>query len=690
MSTADLLIELGTEELPPLALKELSEAFAREVVAQIDEAELAHGEPRIYASPRRLGFLIPSLQLRQEDRELEKRGPAVKAAFDDDGKPTKAAEGFAGSVGKTVDELETLDTDKGSWLMARVTEQGKPAAELVPEFVARSVQKLPIPKRMRWGKRKVQFVRPVHWLVAMLGKDVLDMELLDQKAGRITRGHRFHGADDIELQTPDEYEQRLEKEGWVIADFARRRDLIQAKVVELGKKAGGSADIEEELLDEVTALVEWPVPLLGSFEQDFLRVPQEALIYAMAEHQKYFPVLDDRGKLMPAFITVSNIESKDEQVVVEGNEKVIRPRLADAAFFYDNDCKKTLEQHAGPLENVVFQQQLGTVADKCRRISTIAAQIAAHTGGDTDRAAQAGLLSKADLTTEMVGEFDSMQGTMGYYLARHEGLDDEVAEALHEQYRPRFAGDAVPKTKTGQAVSIADKLDTLVGIFGIGQKPSGDKDPYGLRRATLGILRTIIDNRMDLDLADLVRANIEAFGDRLSNDNVYDDVMDFIMGRYRAMYQDQGIPTPVIRAVLAVAPTRPLDFDRRVRAVQTFMTQPEADALAAANKRVGNILGKQGGDVASEINTGLLDEAAEKALYQALQEAEVAARPLLDNGEYDQALSRLASLREPVDDFFDNVMVMADDEKLRGNRLATLSELRRLFMAVADIGELQA
>lgn len=690
MSNADLLIEIGTEELPPLALKQLSEALAGEVLAQIDEAELTHGEPRIYASPRRLGFLIPALQLRQQDRQLEKRGPAVKAAFDDDGKPTKAAEGFAASVGKRVDDLETLDTDKGSWLMARVTEEGRAAAELIPEYVARAVQKLPIPKRMRWGKRKVQFVRPVHWLVALLGDDVLDMELLDQIAGRVTHGHRFHGADEIELKTPEEYEQRLEKEGWVITDFARRRELIQAKVVELGRKAGGTADIDEELLDEVTALVEWPVPLLGSFEEDFLRVPQEALIYAMAEHQKYFPVLDNDGRLMPAFITVSNIESKDEKVVVEGNEKVIRPRLADAAFFYDNDCRKSLEQHAEPLANVIFQQQLGTVADKCQRISTIAAQIAAHVGGDADRAAQAGLLSKADLTTEMVGEFDSMQGTMGYYLARNQGLDDEVAEALHEQYRPRFSGDAVPKTKTGQALSIADKLDTLVGIFGIGQKPSGDKDPYGLRRATLGILRTTIECQLDLDLADLVKANVDAFGDRLSNNDVFPDVMDFIMARYRTMYQDQGIPTPVIRAVLAVTPTRPLDFDRRIRAVQTFMTQPEAEALAAANKRVGNILGKQGEGVATEVNNGLFEEASERSLYQALQEAEVAARPLLDNGEYDQALARLAALREPVDAFFDNVMVMADDEAIRGNRLALLSELRQLFMAVADIGELQA
>jgi glycyl-tRNA synthetase beta chain len=690
MHSADLLIELGTEELPPMALRTLAHALADDVLTQVDEAGLAHGEMKVFAAPRRLGFLIPALQTHQADREVEKRGPAVQAAFDDDGNPTKAATGFAGSVGLDVNDLDTLETDKGSWLLARVTEKGRDIEDMMPAFLERAVQKLPIPKRMRWGKRTVQFVRPVHWLVALLGEKILDMTLLDQKAGRITRGHRFHGVGEIELAAPEDYEPRLEQEGFVMADFERRREMIQAKVVELGKRAGGSARIEDALLEEVTALVEWPVPLLGHFEEDFLRVPQEALIYAMAEHQKYFPVLDEGDKLMPAFITVSNIESKDDQVVIAGNEKVIRPRLADAAFFYDNDCRKTLEEHFEPLEKVVFQQQLGTVAEKCRRISQLAAGIATQINGDADKAARAGLLSKADLTTEMVGEFDSMQGVMGYYLARNEGLDAEIASALSEQYLPRFAGDHTPHTATGQAIAIADKLDTLVGIFGIGQKPSGDKDPYALRRASLGILRTVIDNGLDLDLPALVHHSIELFGDRLSNDGVAEDVVEFLFARYRAMYQEQGVATPIIRAVLAVSPSRPMDFDRRIRAVQAFMHQPEAEALAAANKRVGNILSKQGGEANPEVNTSLLSEAAEQTLYQALQETEVAAKPLLANGEYDQALNRMASLRQPVDSFFDDVMVMAEDEAVKANRLALLSQLRGLFMAVADIGELQA
>lgn len=690
MRRADLLIEIGTEELPPVALKTLADALAGEVLAQVDEAELAHGAMKVFASPRRLAFRIDELQTRQADRELEKRGPSVKAAFDDDGRPTKAAEGFATSVGKTVDELETLDTDKGSWLMARVTETGRDAAELVPEFLARAVQKLPIPKRMRWGAHKEQFVRPVHWLVALLGEEVLEMELLGQKAGRVTRGHRVHGVGDIELTFPREYEERLEKDGYVVADFENRRDRIRARVLEMGKLDGGQAQVDPDLLDEVTALVEWPVPLMGRFDRDFLRVPQEALITAMQEHQKYFPVLDADGKLLPAFITVANLESRDEKLVIAGNEKVIRPRLADAAFFYDNDCRKTLAQHAGPLDQVVFQKELGTLADKCQRISELARRIAERIGGNPDRAAQAGLFSKADLNTEMVYEFDTMQGIMGYYLARNEGLDDEVASALNEQYLPRFAGDKLPHTPTGQAVSIADKLDTLVGIFGIGQKPSGDKDPYALRRATLGILRTIIDNGLDLDLADLVKHSIESFGGRLSNGETATDVMEFVFGRYRAMYQEQNVPTPVILAVLAVAPSRPLDFDRRVRAVQAFVNQPEAEALAAANKRVGNILSKQGGEGGMDVKTDMLQEDEEKALYQALQDAELAGRPLLENSQYDKALTALATLRQPVDHFFDKVMVMADDDTVRNNRLAMLRQLRGLFMAVADIGELQA
>ncbi|WP_111657808.1 glycine--tRNA ligase subunit beta [Isoalcanivorax indicus] len=690
MSTAthqDLLIELGTEELPPTSLKALSEAFANEVLRQIDDAGLAHGAMTVFASPRRLAFRIDALQTAQADRDIERRGPALKAAFDGDGQPTKAALGFASSVGLTVDQLDTQETDKGAWLVARVTEQGKPVSALLPDFLAQSVQRLPIPKRMRWGARKEQFVRPVHWLVALLGNEVLPLSLLGLTAGRDTRGHRFHAPAPLTLATPAEYEQRLEQDGFVIADFARRRDMVREQAIAAGTQAGGQAHIDTDLLDEVTALVEWPVALLGHFDADFLRVPQEALITAMQEHQKYFPVLDPQGKLMNAFITLSNIDSKDRQAVISGNEKVIRPRLADAAFFYDNDCRKTLAEHAEPLKQVVFQQQLGTVHEKCERIGRLAGIIATQIGGDAALATQAGRLSKADLATEMVYEFDTMQGIMGYYLARHEGLPEELAQALNEQYLPRFAGDALPATRTGQAVALADKLDTLVGIFGIGQKPTGDKDPYALRRATLGILRIIIEQQLPLDIVALVNDAAAGFGTRIDATTTA-DALEFINGRYRAMYQDHGIDTQVILSVLAVAPSQPLDFDRRVRAVAAFRARPEAAALAAANKRVANILAKLDQAPGDEIDGALLEDDAEQALANAVVEAYARTEPLVDAGDYAAILALLAELRAPVDDFFEHVMVMADDDAVRNNRLALLSFLRDLFLQVADISEL--
>ncbi|MDF1628432.1 MAG: glycine--tRNA ligase subunit beta [Alcanivoracaceae bacterium] len=689
MQHADLLIELGTEELPPKALKALSEAFAIETLKQIDDAGLEHGAMKVFAAPRRLAFRIEQVAVGQADRDIERRGPAVKAAFDEEGHPSKAALGFAQSVGLTMDQLETVETDKGAWLVAKVREAGKPLAELLPAMLEQSLQRLPIPKRMRWGNRKVQFVRPSQWLVALLGEQVLDIALLDQNAGRETRGHRFHAPASISLGSPAEYEARLEKDGFVIADFDRRREMIRKHAVAAGEKEGGVTYIDADLLDEVTALVEWPVAMVGHFEEEFLRVPQEALITTMESNQKYFPVLDGQGKLKNAFVFISNLNSKEPQVVISGNEKVVRPRLSDAAFFYDLDRKKTLAQHAEPLEKVVFQQQLGSVADKCRRISSVAGQIANHVGGNQKLAEQAGLLCKADLASAMVYEFDTMQGVMGYYLAKQEGLDNEVSEAMHEQYLPRFSGDVLPQTKTGMAVAIADKLDTLVGIFGIGQKPTGDKDPYALRRATLGILRIIIGSKLDLDIKSLINDSVNAYpaDGAISSykGNLRLDVLEFVQGRYRAMYQEQGIDTPVILSVLAVNPTKPLDVEQRIQAVAAFRARPEAAALAAANKRVGNILSKLSGPAPETIHQGLLQQDEEKVLFAALQKAITDSANVSD---YAAVLASLAALRQPVDAFFDKVMVMADDAALRDNRLAMLAQLRGLFLKVADISEL--
>jgi len=686
----DLLIELGTEELPPKALASLSAALTDEFVRQLDEAGLNHGAVERFAAPRRLALLVRDLDEKQADRDIERQGPAVQAAFDSDGNPTKAAQGFAASLGLTVDQLGRQDTGKGERLVAQITEQGKSAAELIPAFFTQSIQKLPIPKRMRWGKRKVQFVRPAHWLVALFGDEVIPFELLDLQSGRTSYGHRFHAPGAIELASASEYAQRIENDGHVLADFDRRKAMIKEQTLAAGKEAGGVAQINPELLNEVTALVEWPEALMGSFDDDFLRVPQEALISAMEEHQKYFSVLDNDGKLMPRFITISNIQSKDPQQVIHGNEKVIRPRLADAAFFYDNDCKRTLAQHAEGLANVVFQQQLGTVADKCQRIGGLAAVIAEQMGGDATNAKLAGELSKADLNSEMVGEFDTMQGIMGFYMAQREGQPEEVANALYEQYLPRFAGDSLPQSKTGMAVSLADKIDTLVGIFGIGQKPSGTKDPYALRRATLGVLRIIIEHELALDLRELLDKAAEQLGERIDAAQV-DDAFEFIKGRYRAIYQEQGIATPVILSVLAIddACRKPLDFDRRVKAVAAFQQRDEAQALAAANKRVSNILAKLETAPAEEIDGALLEDEAEKTLTNMVVAAFEQTYELLEAGDYASVLEMLAQLREPVDTFFDTVMVMAEDEAVRNNRLALLAFLRDLFLNVADISLLQ-
>jgi glycyl-tRNA synthetase beta chain len=678
MSQHDFLVELGTEELPPKALKALSAAFLDGITSGLDTAGIGYVEARPFAAPRRLAVLLSGIQLQQPDREIEKRGPATQA-------PEKAVQGFAGSCGVGIDQLEVMETPKGSYYVYRGVEQGQSTASLLPGIVTESLNKLPIPKRMRWGASRTEFVRPVKWLCMLLGDEVVDAEILGLKAGRKTRGHRFHYNHDIELMTPADYAAVLKETGKVIADFAERRELIREQVIREGERIGGVAQIDEDLLDEVTALNEWPVALTGRFEERFLDVPAEALILSMKENQKYFHALDADGKLMPFFITLANIESRDPQQVIEGNEKVIRPRLADAAFFFDTDKKQPLETRIEKLKSVVFQQQLGTVYDKTQRIEGLAAAIAELINGDANYARRAAALSKCDLMTDMVFEFTELQGLMGYHYALHDGEPEEVAQAMDEQYMPRFAGDALPATRTGIALAIADRLDTLTGLFGINQPPTGSKDPFALRRAALGVLRIIVEHKLDLDLHQLLSLAAEQHGTLPGSEGLADRVLDFMLDRFRAWYEDRDISAETFLAVHALRPTSPLDFDRRIEAVSHFRNLAEAESLAAANKRVSNILSKQSGEIGTDIDTNLLQEADEKALATALTSAEHDLQPLFEQGDYRTALERLAGLRDVIDTFFDNVMVMAEDDAVRANRLALLKRLRRLFLGVADI-----
>jgi len=685
----DLLIEIGTEELPPKALLKLSNAFTAGITDGLTKAELDFGQVEPFAAPRRLAVLVKDLDESQSDKEVERRGPALTAAFDDDGNPTKATEGFARSCGVTPDQLDTMETDKGAWLVFRSTQQGQPTAELVPEILNDALNKLPIPKRMRWGDLTAEFVRPVHWVVLLFGDDVIDTEILSVKSGRDTYGHRFHHPDPIFLGEPSAYAPILETTGHVMADFAARREAIRAQVMEAAEKAGGKAVIDDDLLDEVTGLVEWPLAVVGSFEERFLEVPPECLISAMKGHQKYFHMVDADGKLMPNFITVSNIESRHPEYVRKGNERVIRPRLTDADFFWNQDRKHKLEDRIESLDTVVFQKQLGTIADKSKRVAAIAEKIADVIGGEPEQAARAALLAKCDLMTEMVGEFPELQGIMGRYYAGHDGETEEVAAALDEQYMPRFAGDQLPQGKTGQSVAIADKLDTLIGIFGIGQVPSGDKDPFALRRAALGALRIIIEEQLDIDLHAMLEHAAEANTGLFDNPQVINQVFDFMMGRLKAYYHELEVAPDTFEAVLAQRPTRPLDFDARLKAVTAFRALAEAESLAAANKRIGNILKKTDEAIPDQVDTALLQEDAEKALHEQVEAMAKSVAPLFKARDYEAALKQLAGLREVVDSFFDAVMVMADDDKVRANRLALLNRLRNLFLEVADLSVLQ-
>ncbi|MBF9001059.1 glycine--tRNA ligase subunit beta [Vibrio nitrifigilis] len=684
----EFLIELGTEELPPTQLRTLAEAFAANFEKGLKEAELSHQGVKWYATPRRLALKVTDLAEAQSDKVVEKRGPAVSVAFDADGNATKAAQGWARGNGITVEQADRLKTDKGEWLLFKQEVKGQPTQDIIVELAAKALANLPIAKPMRWGNTDTQFIRPVKTLTILMDSDLIEGEILGVKSARIIRGHRFMGEPEFTIDSASQYPAILEERGKVIADYETRKATIIKDSQAAAAKVGGVADLEDDLVEEVTGLVEWPVVLTAKFEEKFLAVPAEALVYTMKGDQKYFPVYDENNNLLPNFIFVSNIESKEPRHVIEGNEKVVRPRLADAEFFFNTDRKQKLVDRLPLLEKAIFQKKLGTIKDKTDRITELAGYIAEQIDADVAKAQRAGLLAKCDLMTSMVFEFTDTQGVMGMHYARHDGEDEQVAVALNEQYMPRYAGDQLPSNGVSAAVAMADKLDTIVGIFGIGQAPKGS-DPFALRRASLGVLRIIVEYGYNLDLVDLIAKTKSLLGDRLTNANVESDVLDFMLGRFRAWYQDEGFSVDIIQAVLSRHPTKPTDFDQRVKAVSHFRDLDAAEALAAANKRVGNILAKFDGELAKEIDLALLQEDQEKALAESVTVMTEALEPAFATGNYQEALTQLAALREPVDAFFDNVMVMADDEALKKNRLTLLNNLRNLFLEIADISLLQ-
>ena len=684
----DLLIELGTEELPPKALKLLSDVFTQGVVDGLAQAGFEIGAVQSYATPRRLAVLIKDVPAAQPDRDVERKGPNLKAAYDAEGKPTKALEGFARSCGVTVDELEQEETDKGAWLVFRANEKGKPLAELLQAIIEQSLAKLPIPKRMRWGDSQAEFVRPVHWLVLLHGSDVIDVEILGVKSSRETFGHRFHANGALSLHEAVNYAEQLRSDAFVLADMEERKNVIRQQVEKAAANLGGQVVIDEDLLQEVVGLVEWPVAVVGEFDKEFLDVPSEALIKTMQDNQKYFAVLGSDSKIKPYFITISNIDSKTPEKVKAGNERVIRPRFSDAAFFWNQDRKQPLDAFLLRLDQVVFQKKLGTTGEKSLRMAKLSEYIAQQLGVADKLPGRAALLSKCDLMSDMVGEFPSLQGIMGRYYALASGEDAAVAMAIEEQYLPRHASDSLPASVAGQIVAISDRLDTLVGIFAIGEKPTGEKDPYALRRAAIGVLRILIECQLDLDLEELIAETAKLLSDKVDAEQARAEVFDFMLERLRAYYSDRDVPVDVFDAVSALRPSRPLDFDKRIKAVSAFRELPEAESLAAANKRVGNILKKSATESSDAVVESLFQEDAEKALYQALASLRSKVESLFDAGEYEQALRQLSSLREPVDAFFDSVMVMAEDEAIRNNRIALLAQMNAVFMRAADLSRL--
>ncbi|MFB1487184.1 MULTISPECIES: glycine--tRNA ligase subunit beta [unclassified Thiocapsa] len=692
--TSNLLVEIGTEELPPTALLALSNAFVACFHEQLDGAGIGFETIEPFASPRRLALLVRGILTRQPDREILRRGPAVQSAFAADGQPTKAALGFAGSCGVPVDALAREVTDKGEWLAFRSTVSGALTTSLVPELTDAALARLPIPKRMRWGEGSEEFVRPVHWVCLVLGTEAIPGRILGTEAGRHTQGHRFHHPEPINVPEATEYAELLRSCGSVEPDFERRRDLVRSQVEALAAAKGLRARVDDALLDEVTALVEWPSAILGHFDAAYLAIPPEVLIETMRSNQKYFPVEDTSGALQASFITVANIESRDPDQVRAGNERVIRPRFADAAFFWAQDIRQPLEGYADRLETVVFQDRLGTVAEKSARVTRLARDLASSIGVDSDLAARAARLSRCDLVTAMVYEFPGLQGTMGRYYAEHANEDPCVCAAMEEQYLPRFAGDVLPASPCGRVLAIADRIDTLVGIFGIGLRPTGAKDPYGLRRASIGVLRILIETPLELDLRALIASAASAYPAGILSKDVEAAALAYVIDRLRGYYHERGVSADTIEAVLHTGVTLPTDLDARLAAVTAFRSMSGSASLAAANKRIRNLLSKSGidigfGSVCPETNGQLLKEPAEIRLAARVDELSSLVLPLARSRDYVGVLSLLSDLETDLEAFFDQVMVMVEDPDIRENRIRLLRSLAGLFLLVADISRLQ-
>ncbi len=688
---ADLLVEIGTEELPPLGLRRLSEAFADELCERLAAHGLSHGKVSVFATPRRIAAIISNVPPNQPDRELKRRGPALDASIDKDGKPTKAALGFARSCGVAVDKLEKLETPEGKWLMFRSTEVGEPTSSLVPKMVEDALNRIPLRRRMRWANFDFEFIRPVHWVVLLFGNQVIDGEIYGVTAGRMSRGHRFYVPEAIPIEDPASYSKTLYSTGRVVPEFSARVEIVTRQVVEAAASVNGKALIDKALIEETAALVEWPSAIAGGFDKEFLSLPVAVLVATMKGHQRYFPVVDKAGKLLPHFVAVSNIESKNPETVRKGNERVLRPRLKDAAYFFQRDARRTLEQRQEELRGIIFQDKLGSMFDKAERISRLASHVAIAMGEKPDNvklARRAGQLCKCDLLTEMVGEFPELQGVMGGEYAARSGEAPEVSKAIAEVYKPRFAGDAIPASTIGQAVAIADKLDTLAGIFGVGQGPTGDKDPYALRRTALAVLRIVIEGKLSLDLKRLIQEALKGYQGKFEDASVADQVYDFMTERLRAYFTERGVPVEVFLAVQARNPTRPLDFARRVHAVNEFRKLPEAESLASANKRINNILKQAEDAIPMKVNDNLFTEDAEWNLAAKLVGLSPRVKEMLKKGDYTSAMKSLAGLRESVDAFFDTVKVMDDDKKVRYNRLALLHSISELFLETADISRL--